>query len=106
MSLKITYSLCGHCDQLLSEKTLKEHKRLYFHDGQWIRAQSIEDEQQSVASSPISLSSADSLSKSPSDSLSSLLSLSNYQGDIYSDQESISEDIVGKFHLRTSDASQ
>ena len=73
---------------------------------QWIRAQSIEDEQQSVASSPISLSSADSLSKSPSDSLSSLLSLSDYQGDIYSDQESISEDIVGKFHLRTNDASQ
>ncbi len=29
MSYKITYSVC---DQLLSETTLKEHKRLYFHD--------------------------------------------------------------------------
>lgn len=62
MSYRITYSMCGHCDHLLSEKTLKEHKRLYFHGDHWIRAQSIEDEQESGASSPICLSPTDSSS--------------------------------------------
>ena len=53
MSLQ-SYQVCGHCDKLLCEKALKEHRRLYFNDGEWIR---IEDyDGGSYASSPFCVS--------------------------------------------------
>lgn len=51
----MSYDLCGHCDQVLSEKALKEHRRLYFHNGAWIRL--TETQVTSRTSSPISISS-------------------------------------------------
>ena len=49
--------MCGHCDQLLSEKTLKEHRKLYFNDanGAWIRFRG-EDDHNSRCSSPLCVS--------------------------------------------------
>lgn len=31
------YRVCGHCDKRVSEKTYKEHCRLYFHDQRWVK---------------------------------------------------------------------
>ena len=35
----MSYQVCGHCDQLLSKKTLNEHRRLYFDENKesWIK---------------------------------------------------------------------
>lgn len=30
------YLFCEHCGRRVSEKTYKEHRRLYFHDGKWL----------------------------------------------------------------------
>lgn len=51
------YRVCGHCDKLVSEKTFKEHKRLFFHGEDWIRKESAGDQPQgSRNSSPLCLS--------------------------------------------------
>lgn len=50
----MSYQVCGHCDKLLCEKALKEHRRLYFNDGEWIRIQ--ECDEGSCASSPFCVS--------------------------------------------------
>ena len=34
--------MCGHCQQKLSEKSLKEHERLYLQDGVWLTETKIE----------------------------------------------------------------
>lgn len=31
------YRVCGHCDKRVSEKTYKEHRRLFFNDHQWVK---------------------------------------------------------------------
>ena len=31
------YRICGHCEKRVSEKTFKEHRRLFFHDQKWIK---------------------------------------------------------------------
>ena len=55
MSL-LVYEICGHCNQLLSEKAIKEHRRLYFDEkkGVWIKLSQESDD--SLASSPLGLS--------------------------------------------------
>ena len=57
MSLQ-AYQVCGHCNQLLSEKALKEHRRLYFDDqkGEWIKLSKKSQSNESNTSSPIDLS--------------------------------------------------
>ena len=30
------YRFCEHCNKRVSEKTFKEHRRLYFHEGKWL----------------------------------------------------------------------
>ena len=37
----MAYRVCGHCDRSLGEKTYKEHKRNYFHDGEWITSEDL-----------------------------------------------------------------
>ena len=61
MSTPSGYAICGHCNQLLSAKTVKQHRRLFFHDGKWIikaheDGSILSDTHGSSASSPISLS--------------------------------------------------
>ena len=55
MSL-LAYEVCGHCNQLLSEKALKEHHRLYLDEekGVWVKLS--EESDDSLASSPLGLS--------------------------------------------------
>jgi len=49
--------MCGHCDKLLCDKALKEHRRLYFDEdkGVWIRFGDGED-RESRGSSPLCVS--------------------------------------------------
>lgn len=49
---------CGHCDKPLGHKAFKEHKRLYFHDGKWVKLESVvtEDGGESPPMSPLILS--------------------------------------------------
>ena len=49
------YLVCGHCNKLVSEKTFKEHKRLFFHEQGWVRESNAEDGR-SRNSSPLCLS--------------------------------------------------
>lgn len=44
------YRVCGHCEKLVSEKTFKEHRRLFFHDHTWIK-DNIEDQEHESSSS-------------------------------------------------------
>lgn len=30
------YRFCEHCNKRVSEKTFKEHRRLYFYEGKWL----------------------------------------------------------------------
>lgn len=30
------YRFCKHCNKRVSEKTFKEHRRLYFYEGKWL----------------------------------------------------------------------
>ena len=49
-------SRCGHCEKLVSEKTFKEHHRLFYHDGQWMTEHTRpSDDASSRDSSPLSL---------------------------------------------------
>ena len=60
MSMSV-YQVCGHCKKKVSEKTFKEHRRLFFHDHQWISELCINQEMNegdSRASSPLSLASS------------------------------------------------
>ena len=52
----MSYQVCGHCRELLSEKTLKEHHRLYSDNvnGCWIKVTTDSDE--SRMSSPLCVS--------------------------------------------------
>ena len=61
MSIPSGYAICGHCNLLLSAKTVKQHKRLFFHDGKRIIKDHeddsiLSDTHSSSTSSPISLS--------------------------------------------------
>ena len=33
---------CGHCNKLLTEKTFKEHRRLFYDDGEWLQQSSLD----------------------------------------------------------------
>ena len=33
---KPEYKRCGHCENMVCEKTYKEHYRLHYHNGQWV----------------------------------------------------------------------
>lgn len=72
--------VCGHCDKNLSIKAFKEHKRLYYHEDHWIRAQS------SSSSSPLSLSNPPSDdSDPPSDDYSPDHSNCGFESDLDDD---------------------
>lgn len=51
----MSYQVCGHCDKLLCDKALKEHRRLYFDEdkGVWIR---LGEDRESHCSSPLCVS--------------------------------------------------
>ena len=54
------YQVCPHCNQLLSEKTLKEHRRLYYDDERevWVKFSSstYQTDDHSRTSSPLEVS--------------------------------------------------
>ena len=52
------YQFCEHCGRRVSEKTYKEHRRLYFHDGKWLFVKHAEVEEIShhSDSTPLSIS--------------------------------------------------
>ena len=52
----MSYQVCGHCDRLLCDKTLKEHRRVYFDNGAWIRCHGDDHEVDSRSSSPLCVS--------------------------------------------------
>ena len=47
---------CGHCNKLLTEKTFKEHRRLFYDDGEWLQQSSLNETSRlsSRSSSPMS----------------------------------------------------
>ena len=51
--------MCPHCDQLLSDKAIKEHRRIYYDNDQkeWVKvtSESQEQEARSSASSPLGI---------------------------------------------------
>ena len=49
------YQFCEHCGRRVSEKTYKEHRRLYFHDGKWLFVKHAEVKEISD-STPLSIS--------------------------------------------------
>ena len=49
------YRFCEHCDKRVSQKTFKEHRRLYYHEGEWLTARREEDES-SNDSTPLNFS--------------------------------------------------
>lgn len=53
--------VCGHCGKTLGDKALKEHRRLYYHEGQWLK-EDHENQQdiESNCSSPMYLSDPES----------------------------------------------
>jgi hypothetical protein len=52
--------VCGHCGRSLGNKALKEHRRLYFHDGQWLKEDHAKQDVESNCSSPMNLSDPES----------------------------------------------
>lgn len=41
-----SYRVCGHCDKLIGPRTYRDHKRLFFHEGVWLKEKdwmSVED---------------------------------------------------------------
>ena len=52
-----SFLLCEHCNKLLGEKAYKEHHRLYFQRGEWLKVQHMDHAEDSLASSPLSLGS-------------------------------------------------
>jgi hypothetical protein len=50
------YRVCGHCNKLVSEKTYKEHRRLFFHDQGWIKESAGIGDEGSRRSSPLCMS--------------------------------------------------
>ena len=55
-SRRSRYRRCGHCEKLVSEKTFKEHHRLFYHEGQWMTEHTRpSDDASSRDSSPLSL---------------------------------------------------
>ncbi len=61
-----TYQECGHCEKKVSLKTYKEHRRLYFHDGRWIKPSQGTCGEDSRSSSPMCVSDPhDSITEDP-----------------------------------------
>lgn len=57
MASRRTFQYCGHCEQSVSLKTFKEHQRLYFYDGRWIKQRDMRSEgARSRSSSPLTIS--------------------------------------------------
>ena len=51
------YLFCEHCGKRVSEKTYKEHRRLYFHDGRWLVSHAkVEEISHHSDSTPLSIS--------------------------------------------------
>jgi len=84
------FQLCGHCDKLLCDKALKEHRRLYFDDEEWIRME--ECEEGSRPSSPFCVSPPDSDDPQLGSSSSGSLSHDSTQSD-----EEMSSDVEDAF---------
>ena len=53
-SRRLTKRLCEHCGKLLTLKAYKEHRRLFYHQGQWLTVTA--NRSRSRSSSPIDLS--------------------------------------------------
>lgn len=86
----MSYQVCGHCDKLLCDKALKEHRRLYFDDEEWIRME--ECEEGSRPSSPFCVSPPDSDDPQLGSSSSGSLSHDSTQSD-----EEMSSDVEDAF---------
>lgn len=50
------YRVCGHCKKLVSEKTFKEHKRVFFHEQGWVKESVVAEDVRSRNSSPLCMS--------------------------------------------------
>ena len=78
------FRVCGHCDKTLGAKAYKEHRRHYFHDGRWMRAEFVTTYKED---SPVSTdSSAIILSDPPSDASGEL---SSDQDEFENERESV-----------------
>ena len=63
-----THQICGHCGKSLGEKTYKEHKRLYYHEGRWIKQKELlPQDESSTTSSLCSEPSMDTQSRASSE---------------------------------------
>ena len=56
MASSRSFHYCGHCDQSVSLKTFKEHERLYFYHGRWIKDRNMVSGPRSRSSSPLCVS--------------------------------------------------
>ena len=65
MSLQ-QYQLCSHCNQLLSDKAIKEHRRLYYDEEHKVWLKVSQGEASSCGSSPFELSPPGSVASSES----------------------------------------
>ena len=45
--------ICGHCDKYLNHKSYKEHRRLHFSEGKWLREMTEQPDESSRSSSPL-----------------------------------------------------
>ena len=98
----LSYRSCGHCHKLLSEKALKEHRRLYEVDGEWIESQ--QDDERSHTTSPLlfnstlplRISDACALDPQNEDECSSSLDLEERTMD-FSDEDEITNLHQGEF---------
>ena len=48
-----THRVCGHCGKSLGEKTFKDHKRLYYHEGRWIKQKELLPQDESTTTSSL-----------------------------------------------------
>ena len=91
-----SYRACGHCDKYLSDKAYKEHYRLYFQQGRWLRADDLHL-CESSQSSPLSVSDPNSdVESQPSDNdLEEADILPEDSDDMFSDPEASESDWLG-----------
>ena len=92
----MAYRSCGHCHKLLSEKALKEHRRLYEIEGEWIESHQADERSRTTSpllfSSTLPLSIGDALGPQNEDECSSSFDLEERTMDFSDEDENINQD--------------
>ena len=94
------FRVCGHCDKTLGAKAYKEHKRHFFHDGCWMRAELVSTCREH---SPISTDSSPIVLSDPPSDASGVLS-SDRDG-LGNEEESVKSDEMSNSGFRFEDTS-